>query len=269
MKIGVVGEGMVGKAVVYGMQKLGHDVSVCDPYLYENSTINDVIDSHVCFICVPTPSAEDGSCDTSTVESVLSELGENAYSGVVAIKSTVSPGTTDALQLCHPLLTICFVPEFLRERMANADFVENHDLLAVGTHSQDVFNTIVAAHGRYPRQTVMMAPINAEFLKYYNNCYNATLVTLANSFYEICKASNANYNAVKSAFIMRDHVVDRYLDVNDSCRGFGGKCLPKDMRAMSRLAGRLNVNVEFFKMMLHENAKHPTTVFSGMRHEND
>ena len=59
--------------------------------------IEDVLTTDVCFICVPTPSTEDGSCDVSVVEEVVQQLHDNNYKGIIAIKSTVKPGTTQRL----------------------------------------------------------------------------------------------------------------------------------------------------------------------------
>jgi UDP-glucose 6-dehydrogenase len=69
----------------------------------------------------------------------------------------------------HKTLAICFVPEFLRERCAITDFTENHDLLAIGTESLDVFKKIKESHGNYPKNYSMMHPTEAEILKYYSN----------------------------------------------------------------------------------------------------
>ena len=72
MNIGIIGDGVVGSAINFGFQRLGHDVFVHD-IRYETS-IKDVLNTEVCYICVPTPSKEDGSCNTSIVESVIDEL---------------------------------------------------------------------------------------------------------------------------------------------------------------------------------------------------
>ena len=76
------------------------------------------------FLCVPSPPREDGSCDTTIVEQTVESLSKMEYKGIVAVKSTVLPGTTETLQKRHTNLRMCFVPEFLRERCALADFVE-------------------------------------------------------------------------------------------------------------------------------------------------
>jgi UDPglucose 6-dehydrogenase len=262
MKIGIIGLGVVGSACEYGFKKLGHEVLQHDLKL--GTKINDVLGSRICYICVPTPSKGDGSCDTSIVDEVVEELKQNDYNGVVAIKSTVKPGTTEKL-IEKTKLNLCFVPEFLRERSASSDFVENHDLLAIGTHSKDNFNLIKDSHGKYPEQVVMLKPVEAEMLKYYSNVFNALRITFANEFYEVCKTLGADYTKVKDAFVLRKTTTDMYLDVNDNFRGYGGVCLPKDTAAMAALVKELNLDMNLFGAIEEENKKFKTTVFEGMR----
>jgi UDPglucose 6-dehydrogenase len=263
MKIGIIGLGVVGSAVEYGMKRLGHKVFVHDLKL--NSKISDVFNTDICYICVPTPTSDDGSCDVSIVENVIKDLNDNNYNGIIAIKSTVTPGTTKRLSEQYKNKTICFVPEFLRERCAIADFVENHDLLVIGTADDNVYELIKKSHGKFPKKTVKVTSIEAEFCKYFNNVYNATLITFANSFYELCKASGVNYTNVKEAIVNRNNISDVYLNCNENVRGFGGMCLPKDTSAISSLVRELNLDVDFFDMVLSENEKYKTTVFNGMR----
>jgi len=266
MIIGVIGEGVVGGAVKYGMEKLGHNVVVHD-IKYEGSTIEKVLDTELCFICVPTLSNKDGTCNVCIVEKIVVDLSDSDYKGVVAIKSTVSPGTTLKLIRKYIYVHIAFVPEFLRERCANSDFMENHDVCVIGAYSQLIYDIIKQAHGRYPRSFVKVTPTEAELVKYYNNIYNATLITLANSMYEVCKYVDADYTMVKEALIHRDHIFDRYLDCNDNFRGWGGMCLPKDLKALDSFCGINNINVDFFKSLLEENDKYKITVYDGMRDE--
>ena len=171
-------------------------------YDFKNSAAS-WLDTDICFITVPTPSRNDGSCNVGIVAEVVGELNKIDYKGIVALKSTVEPGTTNNLQLKYPNLDICFVPEFLRERCATDDFVNNHDLCVVGTSSDKIFELVKEVHGEYPKKIVKISEIDAEFCKYFNNSYNATLVTFAYSFYELCKKVGADYDIIKDTMINR------------------------------------------------------------------
>ena len=262
MEIGIIGLGIIGSACKYGFEKLGHNVRVHDIKL--NTKIEDVLDTEIVYICVPTPSKEDGSCDTSIVREVIQQLKERGYDNIIAIKSTVKPGTTELL-IYLTKMKICFVPEFLRERCAITDFIENHSLLAVGTYSKFIYDEVVACHGKYPKECVMLSPTEAEILKYYSNIYNALKIVFANEMYEISKAVGADYTKIKNAFIKRDTSKDMYLDVNDNFRGFGGMCLPKDTAAISAFVKELNLDMKLFETIQNENKKFKTTVFDNMR----
>jgi UDPglucose 6-dehydrogenase len=262
MKIGIIGLGIVGSACKYGFEKMGHELFVHDIKL--KTEIFDILNTDIVFICVPTPCKQDGSCDTSIVENVIDELNRINYNGIISIKSTVKPTTTEKL-IQKTKLKICFVPEFLRERCAISDFIENHDLLAIGTNSIDIFNKIKECHGNYPKNVVQLSPTEAEMLKYYSNIYNATKIIFANEMYEICQKINADYSKVKEAFVKRGTTKDLYLDVNENFRGYAGVCLPKDTKAMDSFSKELQLNLKFFETLSAENEKFKKTVFQGMR----
>ena len=263
MKIGVIGVGVVGGAIQSGFERLGHEVSIHDIKL--NTTIDSIIDSEIVLLCVPTPQGDDGSCDTSIITSVLSELSNKSYTGIVAIKSTVECGFTQTAIDEYMNLTLCFVPEFLRERCALDDFIHNHNLLAVGTHDKFVFDKLVEAHGHYPKDTAKLKPTEAEILKYYNNVFAAYKIIFANIMSEVCGKLNCDYTTVKDAFIKFGRCKDTYLDVNENLKGYGGMCLPKDVKAMSQLLEKLNIDFDTLKSIDKDNSKLKTTVFNGMR----
>ena len=264
MKIGIVGLGIVGSAVKYGLERLGHQI-----YTYDKKSggrLDDVVDTEIVYLCLPTPQSVSGHCDISIIENVVDELaGSNNYKGIIAVKSTVTPGTTEDLRKRFSEVLICHVPEFLRERAAIVDFTDNHDVCVIGTSSDAVFETVKLSHGHYPKQFIKMSPTEAEIAKYFNNVYNATLITFANAFYEVCQASGADYTTVKNAMIQRDHIFDKYLDCNENLRGFGGMCLPKDTSAMSAFAKEHGLPIELFRAIVDDNNRYERTVFEGMR----
>lgn len=265
MNIGVIGLGVVGSAVRHGLQKIGHSVEGYD-IKYPETSIKDVLDTELCFVCVPTKTTAEGACDVSIVETVLRELEQSNYQGLVAIKSTTVPGTTDAFSKKFKL-RLAFCPEFLRERAAFTDFVENHDLCVIGVYNDEDYETIKKAHGNLPKQVAKLTPKEAEFTKYFSNVFNALRIIFANEFYEVCKAVNVDYQKVKDAITRRNTIIDVYLDCNENFRGFGGTCLPKDTRAFALFAKQLGLDMKLFDIIVEENKKFNTTVFKGMRHE--
>tara|TARA_B100002019_G_scaffold290492_1_gene308304 strand:- start:10038 stop:10838 length:801 start_codon:yes stop_codon:yes gene_type:complete len=265
MKIGIIGLGAVGTANKNGFEHLGHEVFVHDKML--NTSIQDVFDAEIVFICVPTPRANDGSCDTSIIENIIRELNLYNYKGVVAIRSTVEPGFTNRIIQNYKNMNICFVPEFLRERCADDDFINNHNLLAVGTNNVETYRKVIKAHGSLPKNTEHLTPTEAEILKYYNNLYAALRITFANVMFELCEKYNTDYTAIKDAYIKTGKANDMYLDVNNNLRGFGGMCLPKDVSAINHLFEKLNLDYSLIKSIQEDNDKFETTVFDGMRND--
>jgi UDPglucose 6-dehydrogenase len=271
MKVGVVGCGVVGSAVADGLERVGNSVFRHDPKL--NTGTIDLLQTNpeVIFVCVPTPSNNDGSCDTSIVRSVLYELNRLiSYSNIrpiVAIKSTVSPGTTEKFRslINWEFHDICFVPEFLRERSAFSDFVNNHDLLAIGSTNKNTIDMIQKCHGKLPKKVVSMTPTEAELLKYYSNCFNAARITFANVMYEVCKACGADYDSVKRAFMLRETATDMYMDANDNFRGYSGPCLPKDTNALVHLIKEKGLPYQLFEAVAADNSKFVATIPEGMR----
>lgn len=263
MKLGIIGLGVVGSANKKGFEHLGHEVLVHDIKL--NTSIKDVLPAEINFLCVPTPSADDGQCDTSILESVIQDLDDNSYNGIIVIRSTVVPGFTQRMIETHKNLAICFVPEFLRERCAVDDFIYDHKLLAVGTFDIWVFRKVVKAHGSLPEHTEHLTPTEAEVLKYFNNVYASLRVTFANVMYEICEKLNCDYTTIKNSYIKTGKAVDLYLDVSDGLRGYGGMCLPKDTKALARLIEKLDLNLDLISSIDHDNSKFKRTVFNGMR----
>lgn len=257
MRLGIVGFGVVGSAIGTGFRELGHRTSVHDIRL--ETTIAEVLDTEIVYICVPTPTGPDGSCDTGIVRSVVGELAANDYRGIIAVKSTVEPGTTASLAEEYPGQRFAHVPEFLRARVSVEDFTEAHDVCVIGTDDPGDYELIRESHGHYPKNFVRLSPTEAELAKYFNNLYNAMLVVFANDFDAVCRSfadRGADYTRIKSAMILRRHLRDRYLDCNEQLRGFRDGCLPKDVRAFASLARKAAPGIRLFDTILKDNARY-------------
>ena len=243
MKIGVIGIGNVGKANVKGFLSLGHTVLEHD--VKYNTKIQNVLDTEIVFVCT----------HEKDVASVVKELNLFEYKGVVAIRSTILPGTTDKL-LKQNNLDICFVPEFLRQDYADADFIDCQ-LLAIGTYNLASARIVVKAFGNLPKSTEYMLPTEAEILKYYNNCYASLRIVFANMMYDIAKTYNADYDIIKNAYVKTGKSSGQYLNVNENLRGYSGACLPKDTTALMELVEQLHLDYDLIKSVHNDNSKLP------------
>ena len=138
MNIGIIGQGYVGTAVKevfskhYEVDTYDLDKDKCSvDYLEDLVELTNII-----FICVPTPMKKDGSCDTSIVEAVVKDINDmvvsrNVSGRIVAIKSTIPPGTTNRLNKECKNISVIFNPEFLTEANFIDDF-KNQNRIIIG-----------------------------------------------------------------------------------------------------------------------------------------
>jgi UDPglucose 6-dehydrogenase len=255
MNIGIIGRGVVGDAVFHGLQQVGNHLLYYDAN-DSSTTINDVIKCDIVFVCVPTLSAQDGNCDTSIVIDVVDQLDKLSYVGIVAVKSTVIPGTTDWLINKYSNLKICHVPEFLRQKSAHSDFFDNHEVLIIGTHDLSISSQIIQSHRYIPKSISVVKPVEAEITKYFNNVHNAMEVVFANVMHEMCEKLGADYQEVLMAIGKKDNINTSYLKCSQWYKGFAGVCLPKDTLAWKQLAKNLQINVELFDTILKDNERY-------------
>lgn len=262
MKIGIIGSaGIVGNACKEGFKSIGNEIIEHDLVL--NSSIDDVLKAEIIYIAVPSPSKENGSCDTSIVENLIDDLSKKNFSGIIAIKSTVEPGTTKKL-INKYSKKICFVPEFLKERSAKEDFI-NHGTLIIGSKDEDTIEAVLKSHGKLPEKTISMDPTEAEMVKYFHNVFNAMRVVFANEIFEICQNESIDYENVLLGALERNDYSDSYLKVNKDLRGYAGVCLPKDTKALAAYCKLNNLPLNLFKNIDESNERLKKTVFENMR----
>ena len=135
MKLGIIGNGFVGNAIAHAfIPCMEVKIFDKDPEKSFNTLEEVVNDSDVVFISVPTPMRSDGTIDLSIVESVFEAIQsckKHSSKTVFVLKSTVVPGTTRGLKRKYPNLQIIFNPEFLTERHARFDFL-NQSRIVLG-----------------------------------------------------------------------------------------------------------------------------------------
>lgn len=263
MKIGIIGLGVVGNALKNGFELLGHELFLHD-IKFKNTKIEDLKDTNIIYVCVDTPGDSNGKCNISGITLVCNELDTIEYKGIGALKSTIEPGSTKNISE-NSKLNICFIPEFLREKSASKDFIENHEILIVGTNCKSTYETIKKSHGNLPKESMMVSATEAELIKYYSNAYKAMKVVFSNAFYEIANKLNADYTNIIDGFLKHKVSQEDYTTVNDSFRGYGGMCLPKDVKAIDNFCKQINLDMKIFETIDNDNKLYKTTVPKGMR----
>ena len=237
MKIGLIGFGVVGKAVANTLSKQ-YEIVKYDKY-QDLDNFGDLIGCGFVFIVVPTPfDFSRNIVDLSSVKESLDKLGEMNYKGVVILKSTIPPGTCESYSKLYDF-DIAFNPEFLRESTTPNEDFQNQDTVVIGTPTESVFNQVKGMFSKVlipDARYYFTTASEAEMIKLAQNTMLASRVALANMVYDACVENNVEYNKVKEiAFdsfeILGPHMTQ--VPGPDGERGFGGKCLPKDIRAFS------------------------------------
>ncbi len=253
MKIGIVGKGFVGSAVQFGFSaNTGCNAEVRvydkDPNKSLNTLQEVVNESDFVFLSVPTPSNEDGSVNLDIVDEALSDINEvSKRDNVILLRSTMVPGSTNMFQEKYPKLNLVFNPEFLTERSANFDFI-NQSRYILGGEKLNVERVAKLYKWRFG-QSISIIKTNsqtAELIKYMNNCFFATKVSFMNEMKLVADKSNVDWNMAVEGFIRDGRIGHSHLDVpgHDGRMGFGGSCFPKDIQAMINLGESLDLKLE-------------------------
>ena len=268
-RVGVVGLGVVGRALSKIFLSRGLSVGLYDVVdeivertvasipkcrLEQLTVASSVADlARKCRGCLvlalPTSctTPENGGFSLKPIQNVLGELAdfvdsENmSYQSSVFLCSTVTPGTTDQLWQQHPHLRIFHLPEFLSADTAAVDVADPVSDLLVGVpdgmpsaavdRARKMVNTVLVA----PNQSInMVSAVETECTKLFCNAFYATKVQLFNEFYQLCAVKGVSYTSVKRLMVHNGWIHPMHTDVpgSDGKFGFGGHCLPKDLRAL-------------------------------------
>lgn len=237
MRIGIVGYGVVGKALEALLRQGAHEVVIYDAFLEPFNGPGRRGEINACdlvFVAVPTPEGADGQCDVSSVEEVVSWV-----KAPTCIKSTIPPGTVNRLAAQYNS-RLCFSPEYVGEtRWHPWKDIENHGFLIVGG-DRLTYDLVVAAYqaalGPLPRYYVTDGT-TAELCKYMENTFLATKVAFANQFFDLAEAYGVNFNELRELWLA-DARIGRSHTIVTAERGYRGRCLPKDMAAIISEARR-------------------------------
>ena len=228
-RVGIAGYGIVGQAVAHLFRK----VAIYDPLKgWDNPSA--LGGCPVTFICAATPTI-DGRNDLSILHSMIDALVPYLEFGhILAIRSTVLPGTVRQLQQEYNGLHFASNPEFLRGHQAFYDALKPYRIIIgadtpwVGQYLRQLYQSRL----RNKVPVVLTNSVMAEVIKYASNCFLAMKISFAEELREICEKLGAEYRTVAEGMAFDPRIGGgEELFREDGNRGFTDECLPKDLES--------------------------------------
>jgi UDPglucose 6-dehydrogenase len=256
-KVAIVGNGYVGKAY----HKFFPEAIMYDRHLPNGQTNRDEINAcDLAIVCVPTKMNEDGSCDISIVQEVMKWL----TTPLILIKSTIPPGTTRNLKK-ETGKHICHSPEYVGEGGYYIPFwiypsptePQHHSYMIIGGDPKDredilqFFYPILGPTKVY----YQVDETTSELIKYMENCAIATKVTLCNEFYNLAETFGVNYSQVREGFVLDERQGKMFTTVFRNKRGWGGRCLPKDLNGIVKASEKAGYKAQFIEDVIKNNER--------------
>jgi nucleotide sugar dehydrogenase len=245
------------------------------------STSYDAVpESDVTFLAIGTPSNEDGSINLSGLEAAAEATGEALADKndrhLVVIKSTVTPPSIR--EILEPAIRtgsnnndaieIAMNPEFLREGTAVSDFQEP-DKLVIGTDSEWAADRLTAVYEPLldsETPIVDTDPETAAMIKYANNAFLASKISLINDLGNVCKEFGLDAYEVADAVGLDDRISEQFLR---SGVGWGGSCFPKDVNALIAAAKREGYEPAMLEAAVTVNDRQPDRLVAALQEHVD
>ncbi len=229
---GIIGYGYVGRGTHYGLLKK-QVVTIHDTLL--NTKRSDLKACKFVFICIPTENYQ----HIEILKKEISLLIHQNSKVQIVIRSTLPIGTSDQIEKEFGIKLI-YIPEFLRERFWEED-CQNRPLI-VGHNSVNLPDWLLSD------DIIQCSTSEAELVKMFSNNFAVMRIAFANIFYDMSQKADANYDKVKSMYFKVAHS-QTYMEVpgHDGTRGFGGKCLPKDLDFLIDSIDKEQLDSQWFK----------------------
>ncbi len=292
MQISIIGAGHVGLVTGACLAKLGNEVIFADSNQEKTNMLRNrkcpvyeeglaeilnsiqfevtpyldhaIENSDVSFVCVGTDCSDfDYSINLQQVKEVAGEISKALKDGhLVVIKSSVIPGTTEGVII--PVLeqygrrigtdcNICCNPEFLREGTAVKDFLYP-DRIVIGEMNKEGGDVLAALYRDFNCPILRVKLRTAEMIKYASNALLAARISLVNEIGNICQRLGIDVYEVAEGVGYDERIGNKFLNAGV---GFGGSCLPKDIRALIAMSRDIGYEPKILAEVLNLNEQQP------------
>lgn len=258
MKVGIIGCGVIGGALLRACIAKGIEVFPYDPNKPGMTDKDVVLGTDLVFLCLPTPTVK-GRQLRVALDSTLKWLDESKYSGPVVLRSTLLPGTTSSLQDENPHLKLVHCPEFLTAASPLEDLIKQPVVL-IGASDKVAMQTVLAFWRCFDKKTpceTFYSTTETEVAKYMHNCFLATKVSFFNDMYDLCKSLTCSYDDALRGALAVGQIGKGHTAVPgpDGEQGYGGMCFPKDMNAIAELCEQSEVHAETIRGAIEGNKR--------------
>ena len=301
MRISIVGAGYVGLVAAACLAKVGHRITLVDvdidrlnliasgrSPIYEQGledilkqvdieTTHDfgrTVDAEVIFICVGTPSKDDGSMSLEYIVNSAKQIAEvlkrrEDYC-VVTVKSTVVPRTTEEIVI--PILEtsgrkaghnfgVCMDPEFLREGRG-VHYYLNPSRIVIGEYDSRSGDVLVSLYKDFNALILRTDLRTAEMIKFASNTFLAAKISFINEIGNLCKELGIDTYEVAKGMGFDERIGDKFLNAGI---GFGGSCLPKDLRALIAKARQIGYEPKILEAVVSLNDQQAVKMIELLR----
>jgi len=282
-RIGVLGLGHVGLPSALGFADVGWNVIGTDSDASKVETINkgvtpffepgldDLLHKHlasgrfralpdigatvresdILFICVGTPHREDGAADLSQVEGAVRVVAENLNGFKLIVEKSTAPVMTAhwvertilRIRPGQQEFEVACNPEFLREGTALHDFL-HPDRIVIGVGSERAKEWLSELYKPMARPLLVTDLRTAEIIKHASNAFLALKISYINMLSDLCEAADANISDLATGLGLDPRIGHHFLSAGI---GYGGFCLPKDLKAFIHVAEGLGVDFNLLR----------------------
>jgi UDPglucose 6-dehydrogenase len=258
LKIGIIGLGFVGSSIYQSLNLKQARVYGYDKFKSSDS-FESTLESSILFLCLPTTYNENlKQYDKSSLNEVCHQLSNKHFTGIIIIKSTVEPLTTQKLSDDFPNLNFIHNPEFLTAKTAFEDFHNQKHVVLGRTHritdqQIDLIKNFYSSF--YPQAEISeCTSTESESMKIFVNNFYSIKVQFFTELFSLCQKIDCDYDVIKNLMLKNGWINPMHTQIPgpDGQISYGGYCFPKDTNALLQFMKQHNSPHQLLESCINE-----------------